>query len=357
MPLVRPDGLSTILTQAFERMGARHDDAALVAESLVKANLCDYASHGVYRLAQYHEWWRQGLINTKARPVIAEERGFAVQVDGNQAFGQVVAHFAVQVAMRKARSSGIAIVTVRNSNHVGRLAEYAEQMKAAGLIGIVMANDAGAGQAVVPWGGRDGRLSTNPIAVGIPGAGPGIVFDFSTSAAAAGKVRQLQLENQPAPEGWLIDSSGAPTRDPGALFREPRGFLLPAGGHRGYALSLLVEVLAGVLSGAGFAGPRPGPEEMNGIFIQALDPGWFVPPETFRTHVEELARHMRSSRQMPGIGPVHIPGERSLLKAAQRARDGIPLDAATCTTIQKVLRTLGLPDTLPVAGSSASEPI
>jgi hydroxycarboxylate dehydrogenase B len=348
MPLFRPDRLTAILTQAFERMGARRDDAALVAASLVKANLCDYASHGVYRLAQYHEWWRQGLINTKARPVIAEERGFALQVDGNQAFGQVVAHFAVQAAMRKARSSGIAIATVRNSNHVGRLADYAEQMKAAGLIGLVMANDAGAGQAVVPWGGRDGRLSTNPIAVGIPGAGAGILFDFSTSAAAAGKVRQLVLESRPAPDGWLIDGSGTPTQDPAALFREPRGFLLPAGGHRGYALSLLVEVLAGVLSGAGFAGPRSVPEEMNGMFIQAVDPGWFVPPETFRAQVEELTRHMKSSRPMPGVGPVHIPGERSDAQAAQRARDGIPLDTTTYTTIQKVLRALDLPDTLPV---------
>ncbi|HTX54365.1 MAG TPA: Ldh family oxidoreductase [Candidatus Baltobacteraceae bacterium] len=348
MPLVRADGLTALLTQAFQRMGARPDDAGLVAASLVKSNLSDYPSHGVYRVEQYYEWWRQGLINTKARPVIAEERGFAVQVDGNQAFGQVVANFAVQTALRKARSTGIAIVTARSCNHIGRLADYAEQLKEARLIGIVMANDSGAGQVVAPWGGIDGRLSTNPIAIGIPGEQSGILFDFSTSAAAAGKVKQLLLENRPAPDGWLIDASGTPTREPAALFRQPRGFLLPAGGHRGYALSLVVEVMAGILSGAGFAGPRPGPEEMNGVFVQALDPGWFVPPEMFYAQVDQLGRHIKSSRPMPGVGPVHIPGERAEAVAAQRRREGIPLDTTTYATIQKILRSLSLPDTLPV---------
>ena len=169
------------------------------------------------------------LLKPAAQPEVAEERGFAALVDGHWAFGQVVARFAGQVAVRKAQAGGLAVVTARNSNHVGRLADVVEFVSDAGLIGLAAVNDSGAGQCVVPWGGTDGRLSTNPIAVGVPGGdNPGILFDFSTSAAASGKVRQLLLRGEQAPDGWLIDGSGAPTRDPGVLFREPHGFLLPA---------------------------------------------------------------------------------------------------------------------------------
>lgn len=348
MRTLRADALRSVVAQACERMGALPRDAAHVAASLVKANLCGYDSHGVFRLGQYHEWWKKGLLKPAAQPELAEERGFAALVDGHWAFGQVVARFAGQTALHRAQAGGCAVVTAKNSNHVGRLADVVEAVKDAGCIALAAANDSGAGQRVVPWGGMDGRLSTNPIAVGVPGGdGPGILFDFSTSAAASGKIRQLLLRGEETPDGWLIDATGSPTRDPASLFREPHGFLLPAGGHRGYALSLLVEVLAGILSGAGFANASPGPEEMNGLFILALDPSWFMPPATFRTHVDLLTSHVKTARPLAGAGPVHIPGERSRVEAARRERAGIVLDDASCATLAAVLRDLGLPDDLP----------
>ncbi len=348
MPTLLADGLKALVTVVFERMGARAEDADLVATSLVTANLCGYPSHGVIRVAQYHEWWRKRLLDPAAQPEIAMERGFAATVDGRQAFGQVVAGFATRVAVQRAQTGGIAVVTARNSNHVGRLADYAESLRGAGVIGLVMANDSGSGQHVVPWGGLEGRLSTNPIAMGIPGAdGPGILFDFSTSAAAHGKIRQLLLAQEPAPEGWLIDSSGTPTRDPATLFGNPPGFLLPAAGHRGFALSLAVEVLAGILSGAGFANPHPGPEELNGLFVLALHPAWFLPREQFRAAVDQLTSYVKSSLPMPGIGPVHIPGEASCERARTHERDGISLDEKTCDGLATVLTDLGLPAKLP----------
>ncbi len=348
MRALRADALQALVTRACQRMGASRDDAAHVAASLVTANLCGYASHGVFRLAQYHEWWKHGLLKPAAQPAIAEERGFATMVDGRLAFGQVVARFASHVALRKARAGGIAVVVAKNSNHVGRLADSVEFLKEGGLIGFAAVNDSGAGQCVVPWGGMDGRLATNPIAVGIPGGdGPGILFDFSTSAAASGKIRQLLLQGKETPEGWLVDPTGLPTRDPASLFREPHGFLLPAGGHRGYALSLLVEVLAGILSGAGCVNANPGPEEMNGLFVLAVDPSWFLPLDTFRTHVDELTAYVKTSRPVAGVGPVHIPGERSRDEAARGQQTGITLDETSCARIASVLRDLGLPDDLP----------
>jgi hydroxycarboxylate dehydrogenase B len=345
---LRADALRTLVARACERMGAGPDDAQHVAGSLVNADLSDYASHGVFRLAQYHEWWKRGLLKPESQPIVGAERGFAVQVDGQFAFGQVVARFSTKIAADRARGAGIAVVTANRCNHVGRLADYAQMLKDAGLVGLVAANDSGAGQAVVPWGGRDGRLSTNPIAVGIPGGdGSGILFDFSTSAAAHGKVRQLLLRGEQTPEGWLIDANGAPTRDPASLFGKPPGSLLPAGGHRGFALSLMVEVLAGILSGAGCANPNPGPEEMNGVFVLALNPAWFLSAGEFRAQVDRLTAYMKTSRPMPGVGPVHIPGERSQAKAARGERDGVALPRKTCEALVSVFGDLGLPEELP----------
>jgi uncharacterized oxidoreductase len=348
MRTLRADDLRRLVIRACEKMGACPEDAARVAASLVRANLCGYDSHGVFRLAQYHAWWKAGLLHPAARPAIRSETAFAAKVDGRHAFGQVVGGFATQVAIEKARTSGIAVVTVMACNHVGRLADYAETIREAGLIGLVMVNDSGAGQCVVPWGGTERRLATNPMAIGIPGgAGAGILFDFSTSAAAQGKVRQLLLRGEMAPPGWLIDATGKDTTNPACLFTDPRGALLPAGGHRGYALSLAVEVLSGILSGAGFARPDPGPEEMNGMFLLALDVSWFLPPDEFRAQVDQLTAYVKSSRPLPGGARVHIPGEQSQQEAARRAREGIAFSEAAWAKVAEVLQDLGLSDILP----------
>lgn len=348
MPTVRADQLQMLVTRAYERMGASREDAEQVATCLVRANLSGYDSHGVFRLPQHYEWWKAGLLDPAARPVVVGETAFAARVDGRQAFGQVVAGFATRVAIEKARRSGVAVVTAMGSNHVGRLADYAEAIQEAGLIGLLTVNDSGAGQWVVPCGGMEPRLATNPIAMGIPGGtGPGILFDFSTSAAAHGKVRQLLLRGEAAPPGWLIDANGKETTDPACLFTEPHGALLPAGGHKGYALSLAVEVLAGILSGAGFVRPDPGPEEMNGMFILALDVAWFLPPAEFRAQVDRLTAYVKSARPLPGGEPVHIPGEGSRAEAERRAREGIAIPEQAWARVAGVLKQLGLSAELP----------
>lgn len=348
MLTVHADALRALVTRACVAMGARREDAEQVATSLIRSNLCGYDSHGVFRIAQYHEWWKRGHLKPAARPRIAAETSCAAKVDGQYAFGQVVANFATRVAIDKARASVVAVVTVHANNHVGRLADYVETIQQAGLIGLATVNDSGSGQCVIPWGGIDPRVSTNPIAVAIPG-GPegGILFDFSTSAAAMGKVRQLMMRGERVPAGWLIDAAGKETRDPASLFATPPGALLPAGGPRGFALSLMVDVLSGILSESGFPTPTPGPDEMNGMFILALDPSWFVPLDRFRAQVDEYTRYIKTSRPMPGVGPVHIPGEKSRAEEARRLQEGITLDDENWKTVAGVLRELGLPGEAP----------
>ncbi|MFB3816228.1 MAG: Ldh family oxidoreductase [Candidatus Methylomirabilales bacterium] len=341
--IVSAERLTAAVAQACARMGARAEDARRVATLLVRSDLAGYASHGVFRLAQYHEWWRKGLLRPDARPAVAAETAYAAQVDGRQAFGQVAATFATGVAIEKVRRSSIGVVTLRGSNHIGRLADYSDDIRSAGFIGLCMANDAGAGQVVAPHGGMDGRLSTNPISVAIPGGpGGGILFDFSTAAAAHGKIRQLLLRNESVPPGWLLDASGAPTQDPAAAFGEPPGAILPAAGPRGFALSLTVEVLAGILSGAGWAGPDPGPEEMNGVFILALDVAPFVAPDEFRRRVDALTAHVKTARPAPGSEGVRIPGARSREEMERRRRAGLPLPDSTWAKLEGVFRELGM---------------
>jgi uncharacterized oxidoreductase len=348
MKRLRADTLHALVVRACEKMGARREDAEQVATSLVRANLCGYDSHGVHRLVQYHEWWKKGLLDPTGRPIVVQETSFAAKVDGGQTFGPVVAGFATGVAIKKAQEAGIGIVTVTRSTQVGRLADYAETIQQAGLIGLVTVNDCGGGQSVVPWGGMEPRLATNPIAMGVPGAkGPGILFDFATSAAAFGKVRQLLFREEPVPQGWLIDASGKPSTDPSCLFAEPRGALLPAGGHKGYALSLAVEVLSGILSGAGFSCPGPTPEQMNGMFILALNVAWFVPLDQFRKQVDQLTAYIKSARPLPGGGPVLIPGEPDREEAERRMREGIPFSEQAWAKVAGVLQELGLDSEIP----------
>jgi uncharacterized oxidoreductase len=347
MKRLRADALHTLVTRACMQMGAQEEDAEQVASSLVRANLSGYDSQGVLRLAQYHKWWKAGLLDPAAQPVVVSETTVVAKMDGRHAFGQVAANFATRLAIEKAHASGIAVVTGKACGHVGRLADYAEAIQHAGLIGLVAVNDPGA-QCVVPWGGIEPRLGTNPIAMGIPGGtGGGILFDFSTSAAALGTVRQLLLRGEPAPAGWLLDAAGRETQDPACLFAEPRGALLPAGGHRGFALGLAVEVLAGILSGARFSHPNPVPEEGSGLFVLALDVTRFLPLDQFRAQVDQLTAYVKSARPTPGGGPIYIPGERSRQEAARRSREGIALDEQTWTRVVGVLEQLGLAGEIP----------
>ena len=342
--------LRALIARACEKMGATPGAADQVATSLVRANLCGYDSHGIHRLVQYHEWWKAGLLDPTGRPIVVEETAFAAKVDGGQTFGPVVGGFAARVAIKKAQESGIGIVTVRRSTQVGRLADYAEAIQQAGLIGLVTVNDCGGGQCVVPWGGMEPRLATNPVAVGIPGGnGPGILFDFATSAAAFGKVRQLLFRGEPTPPGWLLDASGSPSTNPSCLFAEPRGALLPAGGHKGYGLSLAVEVLSGILSGAGFSSPGPAPEHLNGMFILALNVAWFVPIDQFREQVDQLTAYIKSAKPVPGGSSVQIPGEPDRVEAARRAREGIPFSEQAWEKVATVLQELDLDADLPPA--------
>jgi uncharacterized oxidoreductase len=231
--------------------GARTKDAALVAQELVRADQMGVPSHGVIRVGEYLKAIRTGQIDVQADCGVVSERGAIVVVDGGRGFGQVVGRYALEMANQVAKEHGCALVVTRNSHHIGRVGALAEIGAERGLLVLAFVA-VGTPGPVVPLGGVAGRLGTNPLVYGVPTEAGPVISDFATSAMPEGAVNLARRAGQSLPDGVLIDSTGAPTNDPAALYDEPPGGLLPFGGrwaHRGYALNLMAEFFAGTLAG------------------------------------------------------------------------------------------------------------
>jgi LDH2 family malate/lactate/ureidoglycolate dehydrogenase len=337
MPTLAAGELESLVEQVFLAAGSPAETARLVAASLVLSNLKGVDSHGVMRVPEYVRLIGEGRIVPDATPLV-ERDGSAVQIDGRWCFGQVGAREAALLAAGIAGETGVAVATLRHVHHVGRLGEYVELAAAAGLVAVAFCSTGPPGGRVVPFGGRRAFLATNPLAFAVPaGSRPAIVADFSTSAAAEGRVRLAHQNGLEVPDGWLVDANGRPTQDPAALYEG--GALLPAGGHRGYALGLLVELLGGVLAGAGCAslGESPG----NGLVLIALDPARFG-GESFLAGVDRVAKAALAVEPAPGFDRVRLPGEPELETEAKRRTEGIPIREATWAEISEVSARLGV---------------
>lgn len=281
MPILGYEPLETLAREIFQAIRVPRDGAAWMAKLLVRANLRGHDSHGVIRIPQYIASWRKGEANPTAEPQIVQEGPATALMDGNLGFGQIVARHGMEVAMEKAAAVGVSTVGVFNSNHIGRLADYTEMALARDMLAMLAVNAGGAGQRMAPWGGRAPRLSTNPIAFACPaGSAPPISFDIATTVAAEGKVRVKRNRKEQMPLGWVLDAEGRPTGDPNALYGNPPGTILPAGGHKGYCLALMIEVLGdhgsrGILEGTSGSTPERGLHGRRGY--RALRPARHLP--------------------------------------------------------------------------------
>jgi hydroxycarboxylate dehydrogenase B len=335
MPTIDSGRLESTATRIFEGLGAPPGDAAWIAHLLVLANLRGHDSHGVIRIPQYADGVKTGGIDPKSPVTVTAETPVTARLDGGRGFGQVVARRGTEMAIAKAKASGLAAVGLSRTTHVGRLADYAEMAARQGLVGMLWVN-AVHGLNVAPWGGAARRLGTNPHAIGIPGQdGPAMVLDFATSVVAEGKMRVKKNRKQQAPPGWFIDAGGRPATDPEIFYGDPVGSLLTAGEHKGFGLSLAVEILGGILSGTGPAGPGPG-LFANGTLIVCLDVERFVPLADFHTQVASLFAFVKSAPLAQGAKEILIPGEPEARLEAERRRDGIPIEDETWNQIERV---------------------
>lgn len=343
MPLVSSEEVHKLTVDIFAACGAPPDEAGIVADHLVQANLSGVDSHGVIRIPQYVQEVRDGSARPGAKVAIQRETPVSALVDCGWNFGVVGAQKAAEIALAKARAFNISIVATRSCNHAGRLGHYLEMIANAGFIGLGFCSSPRHGHFVVPWGGRDGRLSTNPLAYGVPveGRDP-IVSDFSTSQTPEGKIRLYKNRSQDLPEGWIVNAAGQPSTSPSDFYGPPRGGILPFGGrqgYRGYALGLLVEIMGTTLAGHDSTEDRPG----NGVSFIVFHPTLLVSAEDYASNLKRLEDYLRSSRPASGVAEVLLPGDLEIRKRSRRRVEGIDIDATTWAAIVQVADSLKVP--------------
>jgi uncharacterized oxidoreductase len=346
MPVRSADELRSAGERLLAACGASAGEARAVAGELVDASLRGLDSHGVVRLVMYADHVREGKIRPGAPVTIARETAGTVVVDCGSGFGIVGALRMVEIVAAKARGPGIACAASLGLNHVGRLGAYPERLAGLGLFGLAVVNSPRHGHFVSPWGGREGRLATNPLAWSAPTGGAPLVMDMSTSMIAEGRIRILMQEGKPVPEGSMLDAEGNPTTDPKAFYGPPRGTILPFGsphmGYKGFGLGLLVEILATAFAGVPLTPVGEKEPYGNGLFLLAIDPDAFGGREQFRRLVGDLADHVSSSAPAPGTGGVILPGALERTTRERRLREGIPVADETWRQIREAGRRAGV---------------
>jgi len=337
--------LQAFIARAFEAVGVSTAEAKVIAELMTRADVNGADGHGVFRLPQYIRRIKGGAVNIKPTIRVEREAAGMALVDGDNGMGHLVMRFATEKAIEKAKTAGTAWVGVKASNHAGPASLYASMPIEHDMIGLYLA--VGNANHLAAWGGLDMLLSTNPIAVGVPaGTEPPIVLDMATTVAAYGKVKTSAQRGETMPEGWMIDRQGKPLTDPK---RAGEGLLLPIGGYKGYGLALVFGLLAGTLNGAAMG--RDVVDFNNdyatatntGHVIVAINVAMFRDIAKFKTSVDQLVRDIRSSKRLPGVDAIRLPGEQSHAKRLERTRLRIPLPPALATGLDQLAHELKIP--------------
>jgi ureidoglycolate dehydrogenase (NAD+) len=335
--------LREFCAQALERAGARSGDAAVTADGLVAADLRGVHSHGVVRIGIYTDRLRAGSINPQAELEIVRESGAVVVADAQAGLGIAMAVRAMDLAIVRAQAHGISTVGVRNGNHCGMLAYFAMRALPAGAVGIALSN---ADALVAPWGARAKFLGTNPLAVAVPAREElPVVLDMATSVVTYGRIKSASASGERIPPDWALDSEGRPTTDPS---RALLGTMLPFGGPKGSGISILIDLLAGLLPG-GRSGPEivplyeslDRPQGVGHLFI-ALHVEAFEPLEEFGARVDETVRRIRGLPPAAGASRPFLPGELEHLRAEEHRARGIPLPTDAVAEMARAASALGL---------------
>lgn len=330
MPIISADQATTIASNLLQGAGAPENEAEIVARHVVTANLAGHDSHGIIQIPTYIERISKGDIVPGAKWEIVQESATTTVVDGHWGFGYVANERAMELTIKKAKEQNVAAATVFRQGHIGRLASYPLMAEKEGMIALITADSGRGPKHVAPFGGKEKRLGTNPIAIAMPSNLDGPFFiDMASSAVAAGKINLALARQEAIPEGWIIDKEGRATTNPNA-FKEG-GPLLPLGGtegYKGYGLSAMVEIFSGILTGLGH-GVEPTGRHNDGCFMALFKVEAFRPLAVFKEEVTEFARYLKDTLPAEGFDEVFYPGEIEHKKEVIRRRDGIEVEATT----------------------------
>jgi LDH2 family malate/lactate/ureidoglycolate dehydrogenase len=338
---VAPDKLRTFSAAVLIAHGVPSADATLVADSLVTADLWGHSSHGVLRLPWYVDRIRAGVMDPVTAPEVVVDAGPVAVLDGRDGVGQVLTARAADEALRRADDHGVGAVAIRNSNHFGTAAYFTRMAPPAGAIAILTTN---ASPAMAPWGGRLPRVGTNPWSIAAPAGRHGIVvMDIANTAVARGKIYLARQNKAAIPPGWALNAAGEPTNDAQEAID---GIILPMAGHKGYAISFMMDVLSGVLTGSAFGSNVGGPYQTErrsgaGHLYLALNVATFMPVEQFDARMEDLIAEVKAVPHAEGFDEIFYPGELEA-RAEERHLDGLTLPEQTTTDLGKLADETGV---------------
>ena len=345
----RPGDLSAFARALLVAAGMAPAKAEAVADVLVEGDLLGHDTHGLALLAPYLKELEAGAMARDGEPEVVSDRGACLTWDGRRLPGPWLVLKAIGIAADRAAIHGTGTVVIRRSHHIACLAAYLRRATDRGLMMLLICSDP-ASASVAPFGGLDAVFTPNPIAAGIPAPGDPILVDVSTSVTTNAMTARLKNEGKRMPHPWAIDASGVATDDPAVLFAQPRGTILPLGGidsgHKGYALSLIVEALTGGLAGFGRADPKEG--WGASVFLQVLDPGAFGGSEAFTRQTGKIVEASRASRPREAARPVRIPGEKGSARAREQRREGIALHASIMPALAPWTAGLGVSPPAPI---------
>jgi LDH2 family malate/lactate/ureidoglycolate dehydrogenase len=350
MPTIPADRLMEIETQLLQGAGASAEEASVISRHSIGANLAGHDSHGIILIPTYIDRIKRGHIVPGAPFEVVRDTPSATVVDGNWGFGYVVSERVMEMTIEKARKNSVAAATVFRQSHVGRLADYPTMAANAGMIGFMTADSGRSSKSVVPFGGREARLGTNPLCIAMPSNLDGTLFiDMATSAAAGGKLNVARARGVAVPEGWILDKDGNPTTDPHAV--DQGGAILPLGGaegHKGYGLSVMIEIFSGILTGLGF-GHDPSGRHNDGCFMAVFNVEAFRPLEEFKKEVTEFAQYLKDTPLASGFTEVFYPGELEYIRTQKGLKEGIFVEDATWKRLSTLAKEYGVAEKLGLA--------
>jgi uncharacterized oxidoreductase len=345
--LIQSQHLQAVAVEILLTAGSSGDEARIVAENLIRANLAGHDSHGIGMLPRYIACVKTGELVPNQHAKIMIDEGPIISIEGGAGYGQVIGQEAMDVGIERAHALGVCALTIRHSFHLGRIGAWGERCAEAGLVSTHHVNAVGHAGNAAPYRGSDARYTTNPYCCTIPGAREAepLVLDMATTVMAHGKVRVARNKGEQLPEGVLLDGQGQPTTDPDAMFSDPAGAIRPVGTYKGYGLALVNELLAGILSGGGTCRPETHHENdtiLNNMLSVIIDPNRFVSPQYFQSELNSTVEHVTSSPPMSATEPVLIPGDPERATASTRQAEGIPIDGNSWQLVIDAAESVGL---------------
>jgi LDH2 family malate/lactate/ureidoglycolate dehydrogenase len=344
---VDPDQLESFATQVYSVLGVPEDDARIIADSLVQADLWGHQSHGVMRLSWYAARIKAGVMRARTAPQYVVDAGALALIDGRDGVGQVLSTLAAREAVKRAKSHGVGVVGLRNSNHFGTAMYYTRMAAWEGCVGFLSTN---ASPAMAPWGGRTKTVGTNPWSIAAPaGEYAPMMLDIANTGVARGKIYLAKQKGLPIPLGWAINAMGEPTTNPQEAID---GVILPMAEHKGYAIAMMMDVLSGVLTGSNFGSAVSGPHQCDkrsgcGHLMIALDIEAFQPLETFNERMEQLIRETKAVPLAKHFDEVFYPGELEARSEKRNRDEGLRLPQDTLEELHNMAESVGLVSELP----------